>query len=292
MLTSIVAVAACLAACTFLAPQVLRLARTGDTAGLSATMAALGALSCVAWLVYGVAVGAWPLVLTGGLAGAEYIGFCLLLWRARHPLGRAMALTVGAAALLVAAMAIGAQTGAGMWTGLGAALNLAVIAQYGPAVLEAHRAPSISGIALGTWAIVGVNGTLWGLYGYLIGDAALIGYGLALGAATGGVAVAVARDRRPGRRPPATGGTHPDVTGPSAAAIMYHRRDRRLLSLQRSDHSPRKGGDRAQGSPAQEPSEPRTHRPAQASQRRAREVVERPGRSRRGALDDRTVPRR
>ncbi len=197
MLISIVSVGACLAGCTFLAPQVIRLLRTKDTAGVSATMAALGALSCIAWAIYGVAVGAWPLIVTGGLAGAEYLGLCFLMVRARHPFRRAAAMTVASTAGILTVMVIAETIGQGMWSGLGAALNVAVIAQYAPAVVEAHRAPTTTGIALGTWAIVGMNGSLWGLYGVLSGDLALVGYGLALLAATVGVGVAVVRTRWP-----------------------------------------------------------------------------------------------
>lgn len=197
MLISIVSVGACIAGCTFLGPQLVRLVRTRDTAGISATMAALGALSCMAWTFYGFAVEAWPLVVTGGLEAAEYLAFCVLLQRAHHPFRRAVVMTAVGTAGMLLAMTLAEVIGQDMWSGLGAALNVAVVAQYFPAVLEANRAPATTGIALGTWVIVGMNGTLWGLYGALIGDLALVEYGLALWAATAGVAIAVLRTRWP-----------------------------------------------------------------------------------------------
>ncbi len=195
MLVTVVSVTACVAACSFLVPQLVRLVRTKDAAGVSATMAGIGALSCIAWMFYGLAVDVWPLALTGGLGACEYLGFCALLRRSRRPLGRATAVTAVGAVLLIGSMALAEAAGRGMWSGLAAALDAAVVAQYLPAVLAAHRSPSTSGIAAGTWAMVGLNGALWGMYGFLIGDVALIGYGLALGAATVGVATAFVQDR-------------------------------------------------------------------------------------------------
>jgi MtN3 and saliva related transmembrane protein len=52
-------------------PQAWRIIRTRDTAALSVPMYAVTSLGFLLWLIYGLAKGEWPLILTNGI--------CLLL---------------------------------------------------------------------------------------------------------------------------------------------------------------------------------------------------------------------
>lgn len=48
-------------------PQAIKTIRTRDTAGLSFTMYALLIIGVSLWLVYGLVLGSWPLILANGI---------------------------------------------------------------------------------------------------------------------------------------------------------------------------------------------------------------------------------
>ena len=59
---------------------------------------------------------------------------------------------------------------------LGAVLGASVLLTTGPQVVEALRTDDLSGIAPATWWISILDAALWGAYGWVIGDLALVGY--------------------------------------------------------------------------------------------------------------------
>jgi hypothetical protein len=63
------------------------------------------------------------------------------------------------------------------WAGLGVALALTPAIQLTPAVLAAYRSARPEGLSPMTWALMVVEAVMWGGYGWLTADIALIGYG-------------------------------------------------------------------------------------------------------------------
>ena len=156
--------------CTW--PQLVRIRRTGDIAGVSVTAAALTVSSEVGWTVYLGGEGLWSAVPEG-------------------------ALTIAANALLVVAVARSggsAPCRAGCRRRLGrraprdgslggpeaiaTLLGLAYVVQLTPAVATAWRTWNPSGIATGTWTLRLIEAVLWGAYGYVRGDPPLVVFGI------------------------------------------------------------------------------------------------------------------
>ena len=78
-------VAALLTTLSFL-PQALLTLRTRDVSGISLTMYSAFTLGVGLWLVYGLTLGAWPVILANGmtlLLAASILG--MKLWFGRRP---------------------------------------------------------------------------------------------------------------------------------------------------------------------------------------------------------------
>jgi hypothetical protein len=147
----------------------------------------------VAWASYGFGTESLGLVAPSLIGAAQYAA---LVWLLRAT-GQTSLLSVVAAlawALVIAgAGSASAIAGYGPWAGIGTALTIAVVVQYTPAVLDAHRSETVSGISQSTWLLIGVNGSTWASYGVLVGDNAVAAYGVVLGAAAGAVLLAARR---------------------------------------------------------------------------------------------------
>ncbi|HXZ76140.1 MAG TPA: hypothetical protein VEH31_35440, partial [Streptosporangiaceae bacterium] len=207
-------VAAILAVPQFV-PQLARLRRTGETAGVSWSWAALTSINNAAWAGYFVLSGWWtalvPAVSATVLAGA------LAVMLARRGAGfprRPAALALAWAGLLIAAAGLSGRTG------LGTALTVAFGLQVTPSVWTAYRADDTTGIATGTWLLIFGELACWGVFGLYQADPRLIVLG-----ATGVTAslLVLARAARP--RASRTGSTtHADAVTTSATASTAHRR--------------------------------------------------------------------
>ncbi len=165
MLESVLAVAAPAAFLVRLIPQPLRLARTGVDEGVSPLAAFNQVLSEAAWLGYGLLAQRVSIWLVSALAvfpSAWQAG--LLLPRSRR------SDLLGAAAF---AGAIGVAWTMGV---LGAVLGASVLVTTGPQVIRALRSEDVSGIAAATWWLSLLDAALWGAYGWVIDDLALVGY--------------------------------------------------------------------------------------------------------------------
>ena len=155
----------------FLFPQIARVSRSGDTSGLSATWAVFGLTTNLAWILYLGTLGLWAAVMAPALAVVTYgIMVVALIRRAPGP-GWVWA-TAGYAAVLVTAWSWGGVEA------LGLVLILAPMVQMTPAIWAAHRTRCPTGISPVTWSLSGAEALLWGWYGWLVADLALLGYGL------------------------------------------------------------------------------------------------------------------
>jgi uncharacterized protein with PQ loop repeat len=169
-------------------PQILKLRRTGDTAGVSWSWATLTSINNAAWFGYFMASGYWTASLPS-TAAAVLAGTVSVMLVQRGALNRRAIGWIGAwAGLLVVATLLGGRIG------LGTLLAAASIVQATPSLWTAYRTPRPTGISAGTWALVFGELSCWFAFGLSKGDARLITLG-----ATGVVAsvLMLTRVRRP-----------------------------------------------------------------------------------------------
>jgi uncharacterized protein with PQ loop repeat len=185
--------AAVLAVPQFL-PQLARLRRTGETAGVSWSWAALTSVNNAAWAGYFALSGFWTALIPA--VSATVLAGTLAVMLARRAAGvprRPAALAVVWAALLVLAAGLSGRAG------LGTVLTVAFLLQVTPSVWTAFRAEDTTGIAAGTWLLIFGELLCWGVFGVYESDPRLMVLG-----ATGVTAslLVLARVARPrGRRP-------------------------------------------------------------------------------------------
>jgi len=98
------------------------------------------------------------------------------------------------AGLVAAVLALSAVAGV-----LGAALALGVLVTAGPQVWRALRHSDLRGVAPATWWVAVADALSWGIYGVVIADHALEGYGAVLLVSAGVVLGRVAWTRRAAR---------------------------------------------------------------------------------------------
>ena len=166
--SSLPLVAASLAMPQFL-PQLARLRRTGETAGVSWSWAALTSVNNGGWFGYFALSGFWtalvPAVSATVLAGA----LAVMLARRRGGVPRRPAVLVVAwAALLILAGGLFGRPG------LGILLAAAFALQVTPSVWTAYRAEGTAGVAAGTWLLIFAELACWGVFGVHESDPRLI----------------------------------------------------------------------------------------------------------------------
>ncbi|MGH8874809.1 MAG: hypothetical protein ACRDVM_06100 [Acidimicrobiia bacterium] len=155
-----------------LLPQLVKLARTGQAEGVSATWAAFGAVTNLAWTAYVASQGLWAAAPSTALVSVLYLVVLFLIVRTGRGAGR---VTAPAAAAWVMAMA--AVLASGGWAGLGLLLGLSYGVQVTPSLWTAYRTWAPRAIAPGTWAIGAIEAVPWGYYGWFHGDRALVLFG-------------------------------------------------------------------------------------------------------------------
>lgn len=179
-------IAATIMAWWSLIPQIRRLLRTGDPAGVSGTWPALGLVSNAAWTVYLVSQELWAAVPSTTVMVGFY---AVVLWTLRRT-GMALA---GVAVRGAAAGAVALATwAAGSWAGLGLLLGWAYAPQLAPAVWAAYRTVDPSGISPGTWMLIGIEAGLWIFYGVAMEDTPVVIFG-AVGVVAAGLILARVR---------------------------------------------------------------------------------------------------
>jgi len=147
-------------------PQLHRVVGRGEHAGLSVTSAAVGVTTEAAWLTYALGGRLWALVPEAALMGIADLVLLVALVR------RGAEQTAAAGLALAWAVVLAAIVATSGTQGLALALATAYAVQVAPAVWTAWVTPVPSGVSVATWALIAVEGSLWGAYGVTHGDRA------------------------------------------------------------------------------------------------------------------------
>lgn len=148
-------------------PQILRLRRTDDPAGLSTPWALLTGINNAAWFGYFAASRYWFALIPS--ASVAVLGGCLaIMLNRRHPMTSRIWMMIGAWTLV---LGMAASVDRRL---LGAALTAAFLVQVVPAVTTAYRTPDPTGIAPGTWLLILAELSCWTAFGVAKRDAPLI----------------------------------------------------------------------------------------------------------------------
>jgi uncharacterized protein with PQ loop repeat len=183
-------VAAALFAVPQFLPQLARLRRTGDTAGVSWSWAALTSVNNAAWTGYFALSRLWT-ALVPSLSATLLAGALAVLLARRGGLPRrAAAATAAWAALLAVA---GGLFGRAV---LGIALAASFILQTAPSVWKAYRSDRVTGISRGTWLLIFGELLCWGIFGTCESDPRLAVLGWS-GVAASLLILARVRPKRP-----------------------------------------------------------------------------------------------
>ena len=149
-------------------PQLHRVARAGDGRGVSVTSAMLGIGSELAWLSYASRAELWSALPEAALM--TVVNTVLAVALIRRGAAARPALAAGLAWL--GALATIATLGG--HAALGAVLGVTYAVQVAPAVWTVWRTSSPSGVVASTWAMIGLEGLLWGVYGMHHEDPAVL----------------------------------------------------------------------------------------------------------------------
>lgn len=148
-------------------PQILKLHRTNDTAGLSTQWALLTSINNAGWFGYFAASHYWAALVPATSAGL--LGGCLaIMLNRRQKLTRRSWRTIGTWAIVLGATAsIDRQV-------LGVLLSGGFIIQVIPAVFMAYSTRRPTGIARGTWRLVLAELSCWAAFGVAKRDGPLV----------------------------------------------------------------------------------------------------------------------
>jgi uncharacterized protein with PQ loop repeat len=141
-------------------PQILKLRRTRDPAGVSWSWAVLTSLNNGAWFVYFILSEYWS-ALVPSSAATLLAGVLATMLTARR---RAVAPIAAWAALLVAGYIVAGRNG------LGTLLTAAFVVQVSPSIWTAYRTRHPTGISRGTWTLVLGELTCWATFGLYRSD--------------------------------------------------------------------------------------------------------------------------
>jgi uncharacterized protein with PQ loop repeat len=204
-------------------PQLARVWRTGDAAGVSWSWAALTSVSNGGWIAYFALSRFWAALVPSAsvtvLAGVLAV---LLGVRGGVP-RRPVAAAAGWAALLALAGGIAGRAG------LGIALTASFVLQVAPAVRAAYRTDRPTGVSRGTWLLILAELLCWGLYGLDKSDPRLIILGLT-GVTAAGLILARAR------RGTAPGPSGPGLLVPEHRGALLRERARSFLGVLAAEH--------------------------------------------------------
>ncbi|MEX2655263.1 MAG: PQ-loop domain-containing transporter [Acidimicrobiia bacterium] len=170
-LADVAVIAATVLAWWSLIPQIRKLIRTEDATGVSGTWPAIGLVSNAAWTAYLVSQALWAATPATTVMVFFYFVVLRTLKKANVSLQPPFVRGLLSAALL------GAAFGFGSWTVLGLVLGWAYVPQLLPAVWAAYRTPKPYGVSTGTWALIGVEGAVWFVYGALLDDTPVVIFG-------------------------------------------------------------------------------------------------------------------
>jgi uncharacterized protein with PQ loop repeat len=149
-------------------PQIIKLRRTDDTAGVSWPWAALTSVNNAAWLAYFALSTYWTALLPSSSATLLAGALATMLARRRQATARPAALVGAWAVLLAAAFAVAGRTG------LGTLLTAAFVLQVAPSIWTAYRTARPTGISQGTWILIFGELSCWATFGLHKSDPRLI----------------------------------------------------------------------------------------------------------------------
>jgi uncharacterized protein with PQ loop repeat len=149
-------------------PQILKVRRTDDTAGVSWPWAALTSVNNAAWLAYFALSAYWTALLPSSSATVLAGALATMLARRGRAKARPALLIVAWAALLSAAFAVAGRAG------LGTLLTAAFVLQVTPSIWTAYRTDRPTGISRGTWILVLGELSCWAAFGVDNSDLRLI----------------------------------------------------------------------------------------------------------------------
>ena len=171
-LANIAIVAATLSTIAFLLPQIVKLVKTRDSSGVSATWPALGFVINVGWFIYVISQQLWTATLA---PFSTFISYAVILWALRRT-GRDLRASL-ARGVVWTALLVGTTVIAG-WTTLGVVLGLSYGVMLAPSIWTAYRTVDPSGISPGTWWIGSAEAVLWGYFGLFHADRGIVTFGI------------------------------------------------------------------------------------------------------------------
>jgi uncharacterized protein with PQ loop repeat len=158
----------------FAVPQLMRLRRTGSAAGLSLESLANSTVSLSAWTAYGIAHSSVWVVASSLVGVPAIVGTLLIAMRGGLRLRPGLPLVW--TALLVLTAGVDVLTGS---TALDLVLGCSILWFVAPAAITAWSSADVSGIAWQTWALLALEGLVFGVYGLVADVGADRVYGVA-----------------------------------------------------------------------------------------------------------------
>jgi uncharacterized protein with PQ loop repeat len=140
-------------------PQIVKLRRTDDTAGISWSWATLTSVNNAAWVAYFTLSAYWAALVPSSSATLLAGALATMLARRGQAKVRPAVLISAWAALLAAAVTVAGRTG------LGTLLTAAFVLQVTPSIWTAYRTARPSGISRGTWILILGELSCWTAFG-------------------------------------------------------------------------------------------------------------------------------
>lgn len=149
-------------------PQIIKLRRTDDSAGVSWPWAALTSVNNAAWFAYFALSAYWAALLPSSSATLLAGALAVMLAQRGQAKPRGAVLISAWAALLAATLAVAGRAG------LGTLLTAAFVLQVTPSIWTAYRTDRPTGISRGTWLLIFGELSCWTAFGVHKSDPRLI----------------------------------------------------------------------------------------------------------------------
>jgi uncharacterized protein with PQ loop repeat len=149
-------------------PQLLKLRRTDDAAGVSWPWAALTSVNNAAWFAYFALSTYWAALVPSSSATLLAGALATMLARRGQASARPAALVGAWVALLAAASTVAGRAG------LGTLLTAAFVLQVTPSIWTAYRTARPTGVSQGTWLLILGELSCWATFGLHKSDPRLV----------------------------------------------------------------------------------------------------------------------
>ena len=160
-------------------PQVVRLRRSHNTRGISASWIGVGLAMNLWWVGYGLAGGLWGIIPVSAMAFVLYL-VIVAQYAGINGVASLRNCVVGMVGLGIVPLPALILDG---WATAGLVVGLCYAVQFAPAALTALRSDVLEGVSPITWAMAGTEAAIWLIYGLNQADSALMiggGGGLAM----------------------------------------------------------------------------------------------------------------